>query len=408
MKRGGWTAPVLALAGLMVLGGNMWGDVGWGKDLAAGLTLIGLAIVLGWVALAASVGEATAGRGGSVGFRLQWALAGLMLVHVGIALHEVHEYPAAIDSLTFQRDATYDLAHGVNPYGTTRNDIYDREGTSKFYGKGMVVDGRVQVGLQYPPASFLVLMPGYLLGDIRYGYVLAMLLSALLVFAVMPDIRGLCLAAFVLLDPVTFVVEDRAWTEPLVWMLLCATLFTAVKRPRWLPVALGLFLASKQYNFIALPFLGYLLRPFAWKAYWRLLGLSLAVAAITVLPFALWNFGALWHDLVLFHLRQPFRQDAVSFAVPFPVYLKIGPLLLLAFVAWSVRRAVHQPALFPAMYAMAMLLFVSASKQAFCNYYFLIAQAFLLTSTVLWSTPRTLNTSDEQPAGTAQEIVHAV
>jgi hypothetical protein len=151
-----------------------------------------------------------------------------------------------------------------------------------------------------------------------------------------------------------------------------------------LPLALGLFLASKQYNFLALPFLGYLLQPFTRKAYWKLFGASLAVAMATVLPFAIWNFHALWHDLVLFHLAQPVRQDALSFAIPFPLFMKLGPLLLLAFIVWGARRGSLQPAIFAVAYGMALLLFFSTSKQAFLNYYFLIAQAFLLAATALW------------------------
>lgn len=167
-------------------------------------------------------------------------------------------------------------------------------------------------------------------------------------------------------------------------MLLCATVYTAIRKPRWLPLALGLFLASKQYNFLALPFLGYLVRPFSWRAYWKLLGLSMAVALATVLPFALWNFRALWHDLVFFLYVVPVRRDSLSFAIPFPIYAKIGLLLLFAFIVWGATRGAQQPAMFAAAYGTALLLFFSASRQAFLNYYFLSAQALLLAAVSLW------------------------
>lgn len=212
----------------------------------------------------------------------------------------------------------------------------------------------------------------------------AVLLAAIFVFATVPNVPGFCLAAYLLLNPVTFKVEDRCWTEPLVWMLLCATLYAALKRPRWLPLALGLFLASKQYNFLALPLIGILLRPFAWKAYWRLLSASVTIAFATLLPFALLNFPALWHDLVLFHLAQPLRPDALSLGVIYLPYLKIGPLLLLAFIVWIARYGIDRTALFPAAYGIALLLFVSAGKQAFMNYYFLISLSLLLAAAILW------------------------
>ncbi len=163
----------------------------------------------------------------------------------------------------------------------------------------------------------------------------------------MPDRRGLGLTVILLFNPITFFIEAFSWTEPLVWMLLCATFYTALKKPKWLPLALGLFLASKQYNVLALPFLGYWLQDFEWRAYWRLVAGSLAVAVATVLPFALWNFHALWHDLVWFHLAQPMRHDELGFAAIFPLAMKIGPLLLLAFTASALLRRVHRPELFP-------------------------------------------------------------
>jgi hypothetical protein len=180
-------------------------------------------------------------------------------------------------------------------------------------------------------------------------------------------------------------VEDRCWTEPVAWMFLCATLYAAVKRPRWLALALGLFLASKQFDLLALPLIGMLLRPFSWKAYWRLLGASLAVAVATLLPFAFPHPGALWHDLVLFHIAQPLRPETLSFGVVFRPYMKIGLLLLLAFLAWIARRGAGRPALFSAAFGMALLLFVSAGKQAWMNYYFLIGNAILLAAAMLWS-----------------------
>ncbi|HWF02215.1 MAG TPA: hypothetical protein VHA06_00935, partial [Candidatus Angelobacter sp.] len=213
-------------------------------------------------------------------------------------------------------------------------------------------------------------------------------LSTIFVFALFPDARGLSLAAFVLLAPITYFVEYECWTEPLLWMLLCATVYAAVKRPRWLPLALGLFLASKQYNFLALPFIGYLVRPFSWKTYWKLLVQSLGVALATVLPFAIWNFRGLWHDLILNVFAVPVRQDALSFAIRFPLYAKIGRLLLLAFVVWAARRGTQHAAMFAAAYGMALMLFFSASKMAFLNYYFLIALALWLTAASLWPARR--------------------
>ncbi len=380
----------LALTGLLVLKGSMWVSGGTLHSRSAALAIIALAILLGIVGIAtASGGSGPEQSTSHASRRMWWAVAALMVLHGGIAVQHLRVVPADdMDCFTFQRYAAMELTQGINPYGKTQADIYDAYYTKMLYGPGMVINGRVQVGFQYPPVTFLCALPGYLLGDVRYGYVAAIMLSAIFVFALAPDIRGLFLVAFVLLRPVAFFIESESFTEPLVWMLLCATLYVAVKKPRWLPLTLGLFLASKQYNFLALPFLGFLIQPFSWRAYWKLLGMSLAVGLATVLPFTLLNFHALWHDLVLFHLAQPPRLDSLSFGVAIPAYRKAGLLILVIFIALGVWHGANHAAMFAAAYGMALLLFVSASKQAFGNYYFLIALSFLLAAATLWPAPK--------------------
>jgi hypothetical protein len=92
------------------------------------------------------------------------------------------------------------------------------------------------------------------------------------------------------------------------------------------------------------------------------------------------------------------RPDAVSFAVLYPPALEIGPLLVLAFIAWALLRTARRAELFPAAYAMAMLLLVATSKQAFMNYYFLIALCFLLAGAALWPERQSATESQTQRA----------
>jgi hypothetical protein len=385
------SAPALAGAGVLTLCGAVWNHFPWngGRSRAGSLVLIAVAIVLGVAGFALARREESAEFSASRGSGNRWLLLALLALHSLLAWPLIRWTTPRIDTFTLQRDASATLLQGHNPFGTSHANIYDGADTRQFYGPGQLVNGRVQIGMPYPPVTFLSVLPGYLLGDVRYGSVAAILLSTIFVFALFPDARGLWLAALVLLAPTTYFVEILCWTEPLLWMLLCATVYAAVRRPRWLPLALGLFLASKQYNFLALPFIGYLVRPFSWKAYWKLLSLSLGVALATVLPFAIWNFRGLWHDLVLnVFVSLPVRQDALSFAIPFPLYANIGRLLLLAFVVWAAQRATQHPAMFAAAYGMALMLFFSASKLAFLNYYFLIALSLWLTAASQWPARR--------------------
>ena len=311
-------------------------------------------------------------------------LFGLMVLHVAVALYQCRTRPALnIDCYTFQRDADARLLHGINPYGKSQTNIYDEDMTSRFYGKGLVVNGQVLVGFQYPPETLLWVAPGYVLGDVRYSYILATLITAWLSFAMFEASGGFSLAVLMLLCPLTYFVENRCWTESLVLLMLTATTYAAVKKRWWLPVVLGLFLASKQYNFLALPFVAYLVRPFSWREYAKLLAKAVPVALLTVVPFAIADWHALVRDLVIFHLRQPFRQDAQSFAVTWPVLLKVCPCVTLAFVVWAVWRGQRRLGFFAGGFGVALLFFVCLNKQAFDNYYFLIGQSILLGSATL-------------------------
>jgi hypothetical protein len=344
-----------------------------------------LATVMGVIALARAASPNSTGEDASAA--IPWApfiFAVLVAGHVLLALAFLRPgSPPDMDVYTFQAEACRNLIHGIDPFGATQADIYSPNQSALLYGRGLVIDGRVKVGFQYPPLTLLWALPGYLLGDLRLSYVLAIILSAGSLFALCRGTRGLWLIAILLFSPLTLTVESLGWTEPLTLMTLSAATFAAVRKKPWLPVALGLFLASKQYNLIVVPLIAYFIQPFAWKAYFRLVGFSMAVAVVTIVPFAMWNPRALWRDLILFHLAQPFRISAVSFAVPFPWIMKAGPLIVLGFLVWALRIRNRSAATLPAAYGVALLLFFVTAKQAFANYYFLIGQAFLLSAAAL-------------------------
>jgi hypothetical protein len=374
------SAAALALAGVFVFAGAMWSI---SAGLAGALACMSIALLL---AIPALFSEAEAGGEPARSRPWRWVFVLLIVFHAAVAISLVHINRAGVnDCWIFQRDAAESLLRGVDPYGTTHENIYSPAQTAKFYHPGAVVNGRVQVGLLYPPLTLLAAVPGYLLGDIRYGYVLVVLLSALILSIALPGRGGFVAAICLLLNPLTFIIEICSWTEPLVLLLLCWLLYILRRKPALLPVAFGIFLAAKQYNALALPLAGLLLPRFTWKAYCKFVGISLAVAAATLLPFALWNFHALWHDLVQFVFTLPFRTDALSFAVLFPWATKIGPLLLLIFLAFAVLRARPSAANFSAAYGAALLIYFVTSKQACFNYYFLVGHVFLISSACRWT-----------------------
>jgi hypothetical protein len=380
-------AALLTVAAVLVLGGDLWGEEMWGHVLLGDTPPMALAMFV--VALAVTFfvmfrSNQVASPRESRRVSSLWIVPALVL-HLGLALVACCILPANnIDTYTIQTEAARELLHGHDPYGQTHANTYSAAETPKFYGSGVVVDGRVQVGLMYPPATLLWTVPGYWLGDIRYSFILAILLSGALLFALAPNAWGFGLTLFLLLNPFTFWVENRCWTEPFALLTLTATLFAAKRFPRWLPLAFGLLLANKQYNLVAAPLVAMLVMPFSLRKSFRLLISSGMVAVATFVPFVIWNARGLFHDLVLFHLKQPYRVDALSFAVPFPAVLKFGPILVVAFLAiacWKLRGT----AMFAASFGAAVLLFFITGKQAAANYFFLAAFSFVTAAVVMCS-----------------------
>ena len=120
----------------------------------------------------------------------------------------------AVDQLLTQvEDAFAALRRGRNPYSLTTPNIY---GDSLFYGPGLVVDGRLQVGFPYFPLGLLLVAPGQLLaGDYRYGELAAMNIAAILMAFAGPrrggsaPLAGPVAAALFLTTPRIFFVLDQ-------------------------------------------------------------------------------------------------------------------------------------------------------------------------------------------------------
>ncbi|HEY2586561.1 MAG TPA: hypothetical protein VGI81_12425 [Tepidisphaeraceae bacterium] len=322
----------------------------------------------------------------------RWILPGFLIVFLALGGWMVHASPDPhIDVWVFESDAARQLLRGHNPYAMTFPDIYHSTlpGHQQVYGSGLVVGDRCQFGFPYPPVTLLLTTLGYLLGgDPRYAQVCALALAGLFIALSGRGRIALLAAALLLLTPRVFFVIGRAWTEPFAVMLLAATIFCAVRRSRWLPVALGLFLATKQYLVLAVPFTFFLLPPgWKWRDWIGLLVKSATVAAIVTLPFALWDFHAFWKSTVTVQQIAPFRWDSLSYIVwwgfhghgeqvKLPNYAvlpaTIASLAALGFALW---RSPRTAAGFAASLALLSLAFFAFNKQAFCNYYIFVIGA---------------------------------
>lgn len=335
----------------------------------------------------------------------------LLVTHLLLGVWLIRAAPdPRIDVHVFQQEGAKALLAGENPYTVRFPDIYrSTDATRAVYGDDLTEGGRVQFGFPYLPLSLFLALPGYLLfGDHRYAQLVAMTAAGALLACARPGRVAALAAALFVFTPRGFYVLGRGWTEPFTALLLAATVFLACRRtagaeptPRrsllahWtLPVAVGLFLATKQYLVLAVPLVWLLLpRPIGARGVLSF-GLKSAVAALVVtLPLALADARAFWRSTVTVQLRAPYRTDALSFpnywlhkrgllpsdgSLPRPADIPpawpapVAAGLALALVLW---RAPRSPAGFAGAIALVLLPFISLNKQAFANYYYFVIAA---------------------------------
>ena len=288
-----------------------------------------------------------------------------------------------IDVFVFQQSSSQALLQGRNPYELTAPNIYGNRG-SLLYGPELINGRQLTIGNPYPPWSIYLSTLGYMLGgDIRYSSLAAILITGLLLISMAPS-RETLLAAYIFwFTPRLFYVIELSWTEPLILLLAVAVVWCAIHRPNWKFIALGLLLASKQYLLFTFPIAALLMPAGSPRRNWMAaLGQSTGVAAALTAPLAIWNIRAFLWNVGAAQLFQPFRMDALSYAV---VYARITgqlPTLLLPFIvlAASMWLTWHycqrSPAGFAAALSLCLALFFAFNKQAFCNYYFLVAGMF--------------------------------
>lgn len=328
----------------------------------------------------------------------RWWFPALLVLNLATGFWMIHASPEPhIDVWVFQQQGPKTLLKGHNPYDYHQAnfpDIYHstRPGAQEVYGPGLSKDDRLQFGFPYPPLSLLLATIGYgIAHDHRYAQAIAISLVGLFIGYARPGRFAKLAAALFLMTPRIWFVLGRGWTEPFVVMLLAATMFCCCRRLwKLLPIALGLFLASKQYLALAVPFTFLLLEhPFKfnsidnWKKWGWLLIKSAIVAAIVSLPLALWNWHEFWFSTVSVQKFAPFRWDALSYLVMLGLHNSryitwtwLVPVALIPAMLLAFRKAPRSPTGFGLSIGLVFLVFFAFNKQAFCNYYFFTIGAF--------------------------------
>lgn len=371
---GAWILPcVIASTAAMAFGRNP--PERWLLGL-----LVPVTMAQAFVGLAAIARPRLAGGG---------LLAVAVILYAGAGALTIAAAPVPyIDVRDLQQEGAAHLEQGRNPYAMTYANRYTGQETRAFFG-----DDRTSLReYPYPPLSLVATTLSHrLTGDVRWILLAAQLGIGVLLFALArgngcegPLALGITTLHF--LHPRGLFIVGRAWTDATIACALLAVLWLLQRgRTRWLGVALGTFVALKQYSVLALPLLAHDGRVprRAWVE-------ALAFAAIVTLPFFFWGPADFFADVVLFQTRQPFRVDAMSLpAFVFRVagWRAPGALALLGAAAaiagtWKKVGASAAAWRLPIALSLAYMAFFLCAKQAFCNYYY-FAGAVILSGAAL-------------------------
>lgn len=315
----------------------------------------------------------------------RWRFPAIVLASLVLGAWVILAWPKPkVDVLLIQEDACRDLLQGRPPYSTDHPRIPWKRGVDAPITRSP--SGPYMRSFPYPPLSILAALPGYLLGDVRWSLLAAMVGASASMVAIgrrsgLPsgDIAELA-AAGVLVSSTTMPMLLGGYTEPFLFVAAVGfVLARAVKTPMGEGLMLAAVLGSKQYGFlVAIPL------AMSGKTSPRsLIWAGAALLAIN-LPFLLWDPAAFKLGLIDELLQAPVRSICLpaflSVRYRFPVPPEFGVLGFLgsaALLALVVARSRGNPARCSAGAAAVVLAFFFLGRAGFLHY-------FNLCKNLLW------------------------
>jgi hypothetical protein len=369
-------------AGVVVLGGvhDSAGAYGSGTALTVSRVLTGVAAVSVSVWLLAGLPLRRVAAYGAIG----------VMIAAGVAMVVSSPRPA-IDDWYMLQAASRGLSHGHN--------IYTVRWTSG-------VNAEFSNGFAYFPGVALLVWPFHaLFGDVRYGILAAMAITAVVLARVRGGSSAVLLGAFVLLYPKAMFGLEQSWIDPLVLMLLCVTAYAVVRgRHGWAVVTFAVCLVCKQTAWLVLPL------ALCWKDFgWRRAALSAGGAVAFTVPWVLAAPHAFYRGAVSYNLFLPARLDSLSLFTtalshgwsPGLATLVVATVGAMAFVLW---RLPHDTYGFLLGSAVVMAVFNLVNKQSFFNEWSLTA-GLVLAALAFGPASTGLATVDRARFGALQRAV---
>ena len=270
------------------------------------------------------------------------------------------------------------LIEGKNPYSQSYPQLY-RGVTADYYS--------------YSPLTLYLFLPADILfNDPRYTYLVSDLVVVFLLYKILSKAKNLSsrtkylLPLLFLYHPSESIILEQSWMDPLIFMMLVLFVYfercsKELKKFSFIPLA---FFLGMRHTMLIISPVFFLFKKIARKTVF----LSLGAIFLAFLPFALWNFGDFWDDLVKFYVTYPVRHDSITlnsfifftFGKDLPkTLMNILGLLPLALVLIKRPDNWHKLLL-----AIALLLFALSffNKLAFVNHYFFISLLILFASII--------------------------
>lgn len=215
-----------------------------------------------------------------------------LIVWAGVATILASPSPQ-VDVWYLLQAAAHGLSHGANMYNL----------------HWFAPPGEDSNAFPYLPGSAVLVWPFYLVfGDVRYGDLAALALTAVMVQRARGGRTGWLLACLVLLYPGVLFSVEQAWVDPLVILEVCAAAYACTRGRKFLAVlAFAAALVTKQQAWLLIPLAA------VWEQFgWRRTTWAVAGATAFLLP---WYIGApagFVHGALLYNLRLPALPDSLS------------------------------------------------------------------------------------------------
>lgn len=315
------------------------------------------------------------------GFWILAALSVISLVGAKILTPLVSPSPH-IDVFLFGQLALDSLFQGVSPYSQSFPDSY-----SAVYGYAPK--------FCYPPLILYLTAPFKLFfSDHRFVYVVADMIAATSLFVLARRAggnysRSIFVSLLWLSFPVSLFIIEQAWVDSiLIAEMGLLALAISGRGHVSIGILLGLVIATKQYGVIAvIPIVVWCLsHGFSKKQIGKIGVLAVGTVLVSIIPFLVWDFSGFYQNVVLDLIGHSLRTDAFSLLSllqqEFGIVLSSGRSLILTLVVLLLSTGVVLKRQGKQSWATGLAIIYGFvflfAKQAFCNYYQIVAYLLLV------------------------------